>query len=79
MVLKENKMKKPWKYYFPRLFGTHERIRTSDLSLRRYVCRIACDVLTYTAVHFDHATAIIHILCCAIQSTLRAYYNQSNR
>jgi len=34
MVLKENKMKKPWKCYFPRLFGTHERIRTSDLSLR---------------------------------------------
>ena len=55
-------------------------LRVSDhLTLRRYVCRIACDVLTYTAVHFDHATAIIHILCCAIQSTLRAYYNQSNR
>ena len=34
MVLKENKMKKPWKCYFPRLFGTHERIRTSNLSLR---------------------------------------------
>ena len=50
-----------------------------DLTIRRYVCRIACDVLTYTAVHFDHAAAIIHISYCAIQSTLRAFYNQSNR
>ena len=40
MVLEENKMKKPWKCYFPRLFGTHERIRTSDLSLRSYIVRI---------------------------------------
>ena len=59
-------------------FGTPGWVRTSGLSLRRYVCRIACDVLTYTAVHFDHAAAIIHISCCAIQSTLGAFYNQSN-
>ena len=63
----------------PGAFGTPERILTAGLPLRRYVCRIACDVLTYTTVHFDRAAAIIHILCCAIQSTLRAFYNQSNR
>ena len=60
-------------------FGTPARARTGGLGLRRYVCRIACDVLTYTAVHFDHAAAIIHISYCAIQSTLGAFYNQSNR
>ena len=60
------------------VFGVPEVIRTPDLPLRRYVCRIACDVLTYTAVHFDHVAAIIHISCCAIRSTLRAFYNQSN-
>ena len=66
----------PWNYS---VFGAPEGIRTPGLTLRRYVCRIACDVLTYTAVHFDHAAAIIHISYCAIQSTLRAFYNQSNR
>ena len=60
-------------------FGTPDQTLTGGLPLRRYVCRIACDVLTYTAVHFDHAAAIIHISCCAIQSTLGAFYNQSNR
>ena len=59
--------------------GCEGRTRTYGLRVRRYVCRIACDVLTYTAVHFDHAAAIIHISYCAIQSTLRAFYNQSNR
>ena len=59
--------------------GTPDWSRTSGLTLRRYVCRIACDVLTYTAVHFDHAAAIIHISYCAIRSTLGAFYNQSNR
>ena len=48
------------------VFGVPEVIRTPDLPLRRYVCRIACDVLTYTAVHSDHATAIIPVPYCVI-------------
>jgi len=50
VVLKENKMKKPWKRYFPRLFGTHERIRTSDLSLRS---------MAYHVIHGSDVTSNI--------------------
>ena len=38
----------------------------ADETTGRYVCRIACDVLTYTAVHSDHATAIIPVPYCVI-------------
>lgn len=61
------------RYYPAELRGLIHNIRFSyapkrrnNLPLRRYVCRIACDVLTYTAVHSDHATAIIPVSYCVI-------------